>query len=158
MMSQKSEIILAIGLFLFCVFTYFFLIPTIPLGIDTSAEMGFFSPRVFPKFIVIIIAGLSITFGVGAFKNRTEDRYNSRENILAFGHAGVVLLAGFAYIFLLDWLGYIISTPLVLVFLLWFFGGRSWIKIMLGTILTTIILYIFFGKVLNVMLPTGRFF
>lgn len=157
-MSRKSEQFLAIGLLVFCVLTYFVLIPTIPLGIDTGAEMGFFSPRVFPKFIIIIIAVLSIILGIGTFKDRTEDRSGSRDNIFAFGNAGVVLSVGFVYIFLLEWIGYTISTPLVLALLIWFFGGKNWIKIILVTISTTIILSVFFGKILKVMVPTGRFF
>ena len=158
MMSQKSEILLAIGIFVFCVLVYFVWIPTIPLGIDTGAELGFFSPRVFPKFIVIIIAGLSVMLCFSALKNGALGIAESRDNIDAFLNAGAVLLVCFIYIFLLEWVGYYISTPLILFVLLWFFGARSWVKIIMATILTTTVLSVFFGKVLKVMMPAGNLF
>jgi len=149
---------LAIGLFVFCVLVYFVWIPTIPLGIDPGAELGFFSPRVFPKFIIIIIAGLSVILGFSAIKNGASDSVKSRDNVDAFLNAGGVLLVGFIYIYLLEWVGYYISTPLILFVLLWFFGARSWVKIIMATILTTAVLSIFFGKVLKVMMPAGNLF
>ena len=160
-MSRNSEQILAIGIFTFCVFTYFILIPTIPLGIDTDAELGFFSPRVFPKVITALIAILSVFLGINAFKskmNKTETESESRENVSAYSGAGIVLAVGFIYTYMLDWIGYTLSTPIVLAFYLKFFGAKNWIKIALISILTTVLLYFFFGKILKVMLPTGSLF
>ncbi len=158
MMSRKSELLLAIGIFVFCVSVYFILIPTIPLGVDTGEEVGLFSPRVFPKFIVIIIAGLSVMLGFSTVKKGPFDSSESGENVEAFLNAGAILLVGFTYIYLLEWVGYYISTPLILFFLLWFFGARSWIKMIIATILTTTVLSLFFGKVLKVMIPAGNLF
>gem|GEM_PF-2695235 len=157
-MSRRSEILLAVGIFFFCVLTYFVWIPMIPLGMDTGEELGLFSPRVFPRFIVIIIAGLSVMLCFSTVKNRTVDGSDSRENVEAFINAGGVLLVGFTYIYLLEWVGYYLSTPLILFGLLWFFGARSWIKMIMATIVTTAALSLFFGKVLKVMIPAGNLF
>jgi len=160
-MSRRSEQILAIGIFAFCALTYFVFIPGIPLGIDTDAELGFFSPRLFPKFIVVTTAIISIFLGISAFRKKT-DEYEAAEgsvkNASGFFDMVVVLAVGFIYTYILEFVGYTISTPVVLAFYLRFFGARSWVKIPLVSILTTILLYFFFGKVLHVMLPEGRLF
>lgn len=158
MMSQKSEMLLAIGIFVFCVVVYFVFIPTISLGVDIGVGVGLISPRTFPKFIVAIIAGLSVMIAFNTIKNGAFGSTESRDNIVAFLNAGAVLLFGFIYIYLLEWIGYYLSTPLILFGLLWFFGARSWLKTIAATILTTIALAVFFGKVLNVMIPAGRIF
>ena len=160
-MSPRSEQILAIGIFAFCVLTYFVFIPSIPLGIDTDAELGFFSPRLFPKFIIVTTAIISIFLGINAFRKKrdeTETGDKPRKNIAVYFGAVVVLAVGIIYTYILEFVGYTISTPVILAFYLWFFGARSWVKIPLVSILTTILLYLFFGRVLNVMLPAGTLF
>jgi hypothetical protein len=160
-MSRRSEQILAVGIFVFCIVVYFILIPNIPLGIDTDAELGFFSPRVFPRFIIVTTAIISIFLGINAYRKRGDEGevgQDPRTTLTVVCGACIVLAVGFVYTYLLEWIGYTLSTPVVLAFYLWFFGARSWIKIPLLAISTTVLLYFFFGKLLNVMLPAGRLF
>jgi hypothetical protein len=159
-MRRKGDHLLAIGTLLFCAFTYFVLIPTIPLGLATDMYLGL-TPRFFPKFIIICMAILAGFILIKSYlrPNMTlESRDTGRPKLLPLINALIILIVGFLYIYLLEWVGYMISTPPILAFYLWYFGVRSWMKIGLSSFITTGVLYYFFGNILNVLIPSGKIF
>ncbi|MBW2149036.1 MAG: tripartite tricarboxylate transporter TctB family protein [Deltaproteobacteria bacterium] len=159
-MRIKSNQILAIGILHFCALTYFILIPTIPLGLATDMHLGL-TPRFFPKFITVcmaIIAGLMLIRSLLKPGVPLEVSADAGQKILPLVNALVILVVGFLYIYMLEWVGYFFSTPLILAFYLWYFGVRKWISIGLISLITMGALYYFFGTVLHVLIPTGALF
>lgn len=159
-MQGKGDHLLAIGTLIFCAFTYFILIPTIPLGLATDMHLGL-TPRFFPKFIVICMAILAGFMLINSYLRPNLTLAipdTARPKLLPIINALIVLIVGFLYIYLLEWVGYIISTPPILAFYLWYFGVRSWIKIGLSSFIVTGVLYYFFGNILQVLIPSGKIF
>ena len=54
--------------------------------------------------------------------------------------------------------GFLISTPLFLLGIMWFFSVRKWSTLLISSIATTAVLYFVFLKFLSVSLPTGILF
>ena len=159
-MQRRGDHLLAIGILLFCAFTYFILIPTIPLGLAADMHLGL-TPRFFPKFIIVcmaILAGFILITGFLRPDVTREPPDAARPKLLPRINALIILLVGFLYIYLLEWVGYIISTPLILAFYLWYFGARGWMKIGLMSFIVTGVLYYFFGNILQVLIPSGTIF
>lgn len=159
-MQSKGDQPLAIGILLFCAFTYFILIPTIPLGLATDMYLGL-TPRFFPKFIIVsmaILAGFMLIKSYLRPNMTPEVPAGAQPKLLLLINVLIILIVGFLYIYLLDWVGYIISSPLILAFYLWYFGVRSWIKIGLSSFIVTGVLYYFFGSILHVLIPSGTIF
>ncbi len=159
-MQRKGDHLLAIGILLFCAFTYFILIPTIPLGLATDMHLGL-TPRFFPKFIIVCMAILAGFILITSFLRPDVTREPpgaARPKLLPRINALIILIVGFLYIYFLDWVGYIISTPLILAFYLWYFGAKGWMKIGLMSFIVTGVLYYFFGNILQVLIPSGKIF
>jgi hypothetical protein len=67
----------------------------------------------------------------------------------------ITAIALVAYVYLAEYLGYVTSTVIALLFFLIYYGCRN--KIVIVTIITLLTgsLYFFFGQVMQVMLPRG---
>ncbi|MNT80318.1 Tripartite tricarboxylate transporter TctB family protein [compost metagenome] len=59
-----------------------------------------------------------------------------------------------AYAFLFQWLGFVIATSLMTVFVGRLFGG-SWAKCAIGGGVMSLFFFVLFDKVLDVVLPGG---
>jgi putative tricarboxylic transport membrane protein len=59
-----------------------------------------------------------------------------------------------AYAFLFQWLGFVIATTLMTIFVGRLFGG-GWVKCAIGGAIMSILFFLLFDKVLDVVLPTG---
>ena len=157
---RKGDQILALCLLIFCAVVYFAIIPTVPLGLSTDMHLGL-TPRFFPKFIIIFMAILAGLMWMSAYREpvvkSTPSEPDDRKTI-ATVNAVLILAAGLLYICFLKFLGYLIATPLILAFYLFYFGVRSWIKMIGVSVITTGVLYYFFGKVMHVLMPVGSLF
>lgn len=112
------------------------------------------TPRSFPLFAAGLMLGISTINFVSILKKwkSTKESDDGFEKI-DFKSSMPVFFALFFYVLLLELLGYIISTILLTVFLLYHFGARKWQVITIGLFLPPIIFYIF--KMLYVPLPKG---
>lgn len=124
-------------------------------------------PALLPKIVAIILLILGILMllsGIREFrKNNTnadgyERKISSKSNRVS---VYVTLAIIFMYIFLLDKLGFIISTSLYLVIQIHIFLGTFRMKhavlYLIGSILLSVILFEIFSTFFNIMLPRGIF-
>ncbi|GAA0469494.1 tripartite tricarboxylate transporter TctB family protein [Alkalibacillus silvisoli] len=65
-----------------------------------------------------------------------------------------IILLGVVYIFVLDSIGFILATTLYIVALMLILHERTWWKIGLTSVTVSVVLYLLFSGVLNVLLPT----
>jgi len=78
---------------------------------------------------------------------------NPAEPLIALMSTGLLLI----YIWMMVYFGYLFATPILIGVLLYFLEYRQWKKVLLLSILPTLILYFFFTRILFVPLPVGLF-
>ena len=62
------------------------------------------------------------------------------------------------YVLLVDTIGFLIMTPLLLIGLMVLFGERSIVKMLVIAAITTICIWLLFTEVFMIFLPVGRIF
>ena len=110
------------------------------------------SPYLFPLFISIMLCMLSISLILSSFSGLKEAKREKgdRKTFLLF------LLECAIYLIVLKYLGFLISTMLLLCAIVHLLGEKSWWKIILISVVTSLIIYFLFGVYLGVMLPKGK--
>ena len=110
------------------------------------------SPYLFPLFISIMLCILSISLILSSFSGLKEAKREKgdRKTFLLF------LLECAIYLIVLKYLGFLISTMLLLCAIVHLLGEKSWWKIILISVVTSLIIYFLFGVYLGVMLPKGK--
>jgi hypothetical protein len=130
-------------------------VTTIPPGWE--GEPG---PRGFPLLLGIALGALGLYLSTSAFLGRAEvgadqDRIEpvSRSEVRV---VGLTILVWVAYAFLLDKLGFLVATPLMVALALWLIvGQRSWARLLLLAAGITIGSYLVFGVLIAAHLPRG---
>lgn len=117
-------------------------------GIEAPFAYEPVGPRAFPLLLALIIGlcGLRLAYKGG---NAVEPNPAG-----ANGRIALMVVFAAAYAFLFQWLGFIIATALMTVFVGRLFGG-GWVKCALGGIVMSAFFYVLFDKVLDVVLPGG---
>ena len=141
------------------IFAVFGLIVTlIATNIRMPANLREPGPRLFPY-----IAGMGmLVCGIGmvltAKKDAIQEPFLTKEG---WKRLGVVAFTLVLYYFALEWIGFIISTPIfAFSIILILSGGKKINKIaaVVISILTMAVLYLLFQKVFMIFLPGGKFF
>jgi len=124
--------------------------PSFGLGTLSVPGPGFMS------FIAgaIICVFSAVTF-LGALFSKNEEATVHLWTKLNYFKLVSVLVLLLAYIFLVDTLGFIISTFLLVFLLMRFQGSLGWFQSLLGALLTTICCYFIFDFWLKTSLPKG---
>lgn len=105
-------------------------------------------PKAFPLLIALVIGicGLYLVIKGG---NDVEPNPKGA-NIRIF----TMLVYVLAYAFLFQWLGFIITTALMTIFVAHLFGG-NWLKSIIAGVLMGVLFFFLFDRGLDVVLPTG---
>src|SRR5690606_25112753 len=105
-------------------------------------------PRAFPMLIALMIGlcGLRLAIKGGNPGEPNPPCANSRIAFMVVGTA--------AYAFLFQWLGFILATTFVTVYVGRLFGG-AWIKCLMGGVVMGVFFYFLFDRALDVVLPAG---
>ncbi len=105
-------------------------------------------PRAFPLLLALIIGlcGLWLVYKGG----HTIERNPAGAN----GRIALMVVCATAYAFLFQWLGFVIATTLMTIFVGRLFGG-SWVKCAIGGVVMSVFFFVLFDKVLDVVLPGG---
>ncbi|WP_280771543.1 tripartite tricarboxylate transporter TctB family protein [Salipaludibacillus daqingensis] len=155
---NNSDKTLSIVLFLFSVFMFMmsFAIP------ENSLGSGISGPSFFPQMWAIILASLSIIL---FFKSRRKEEKGTHKGFLKslgeYKKVFYMLIASLGYIFMLDVLGYLLTTLLFLITTISVLSSEVKLKktyIFIVSSLITATTYFIFAKLLNVFLPTGIIF
>lgn len=114
-----------------------------------SQELG---AAFMPQVYTVVLLGLAIILFVQGL--RTEKPVPSENPKLVLMSIGVI----FIYILLTPLLGFYISTLAAVSAHLWFSKVRKPISLILGSVLITLFVYVFFQRLLDVPIPLGVFF
>lgn len=143
--DQKFGIVLLI----FCFILWFFLIPT---QISSSKD------AVYPRLVNVWIAICGILLILKSWKSSEKIiLYESKDKQGIIRVVATVIIF-LIYIFMIDFLGFFISSFVFIIILMLSFGVRQWIKLISVPIIILLFLYFLIKKVLFFPLPEGIFF
>jgi putative tricarboxylic transport membrane protein len=139
--SIPSFILILIGV-LFCT-------SSSKLGIGKLNKPG-------PGFLPFVVAAILILLSLGVILGgrhikHAESKFNGRRS----GVALLVLLSLFAYVLILDILGFVLATFLMLTLLFSIPEKQSWKMVLGASLFTAACTYLLFGYTLGITLPTG---
>ena len=114
-------------------------------------------PSGFPKFIAIVLCILGLAQTVTTLFSGVEKPKFDVDKRAAGLFAAAVAMA-VVYVMLVTQIGFIILTPLLLVGLMYLFGERSIVKMLIIAVITTVCVWLLFTEVFMIFLPAGRIF
>jgi len=145
---------------LFCIgFGMIFCIGSVRYG---DVRSGIPSAGFFPFMGGAILIGLSLVEWVSVIVDRKKkDDTSKREQFFpernSWKRLLLALLSLFAYILSLEYLGFLISTFLLVIFLMKFLEPQKWTTAIAMAFMTSILSYVLFELWLKVQLPKGMF-
>lgn len=148
--NSKADIVAAICLLLvsFLVFWISKDFPSSKTGIGVST---------FPKLLAGLLTIFSSVIIIQAIKNSSFSKKESTFKEFKKGHKLIiaVIIILIIYIQMLEVLGFILSSFLLLITSMFIFGERRKIILLLVPLLFSVILYLVFSKMAMVFLPEG---
>ncbi|WP_370279250.1 tripartite tricarboxylate transporter TctB family protein [Pontibacterium sp.] len=119
-----------------------------------DSEMGIlFLPRVVAGFIIIFAATIAIQSFMKLSKGAAME---GQEVITTDGFSGIFIYVGIfvAYWLAVPHLGFMVTTPFVMLGVAYLLGGRNWLPIILMSAITPVLIYYGSREYLRVYLPT----
>jgi len=148
--ESKVDLVFGIIIGIFSLLLYFVITPS---QVPNVTRLGV-SPRLLPNIIAFLLLILSISQIIGAFKVKdTGDEEVYTINPIELKLIGKSMLVFIAYFIAINLVGYIISTIAALAVFMLIFGQRNIKKIALVSVGLPIVIYIFFTKALQMILP-----
>lgn len=164
LMRQWINTITGTIILIFAVVIYS-LIPSQIILIET--ERVTFSPAFYPRLVIATLAVFSLIYVVLSFfqeKKRTtvakEKKIDQEETVILGGYALrtlITIMIVVAYVYLFEFSGFLVATPLGLGALTYHMGNRSIKTVCLVSMIPTLVVYLFFEKVMMIFLPKGPF-
>lgn len=152
--TQKMGVVV----FLFTMVTMFYLIPN-QIMVPSTVKAFYMSPAFFPRMLTVILAVLALTLVFWprfSEQGKGEEKDEETETKIDYKKVIICSLILFIYAFaLIHLLGFITATIMVLAVLMLYAGNRNYRSIILVSILTPLILVLFFSKFVYVPFPTG---
>ncbi|WP_080872936.1 tripartite tricarboxylate transporter TctB family protein [Oceanobacillus timonensis] len=109
----------------------------------------------FPK----VIGGLLIITGVVLMiKTILKNKKKTDQKLVLYMKELIMIIAYALYIFLVPVLGFIITSPLLIIGLAFYLGSKKIVMNVMVGVLVTAGIYFFFQELLSVPLPRGRLF
>ena len=176
-MKQWTNTIAASVLLLFSITLYFL----IPYQVDLiETEKLHMAPSFYPQLVIISLAAVSLLYLVVSIiqekqkqpeiaEEKTEKSDRSMDGDVAaeeregfFTKTGtrarITIVILLVYVYLFEIMGFFVATPLLLAAMMAHMGNRRIVPFFLVIILTPIIMYIVFEKIMVIILPKGIFF
>jgi hypothetical protein len=155
---RKADITTGIVFVCFSLIAYFYIIPT-QIFFAVSEE-GAVSQKVlradfFPNFAVILFAIVSCILLVKGFRAPVQKAVQDIDLKRVSSQVGMVYLVFLFYALSLEWLGFLINTPIFIFALLLILGTRDWRYILPLVTLVPPGVYYFFWYAFKVILPEG---
>ena len=144
---RKSVTITAV-LFLVLALGAFIEARKLPFGRVSAPQPGFF-----PLILSVLLAIISLPVLVEALRGQKEDAVVSER--LSWKGIGLALGALFAYAFLFESLGYLVTTFLFVAFLMRAVDREKWGLAITVAFSASLVSYILFGLLLHTPLPAG---
>lgn len=118
------------------------------------------SPGFFPRLAAGFIVGLSILLILVTtfFGDKRDVSISAQIRWRVFWYVIGTIAIMILYVYLIEWLGFIIATIMSMAGMMVLYGFRRWIVIGLMSIGLPVLIYFFALKVMYVLFPTGKIF
>jgi len=128
----------------------------IAAGSLQTVKLGI-GPAGMPRFVAVLLMVLGLAQTVTAVSTGVrKPEFNVDKKAASLFIAAVAMSV--AYVLLVDTIGFLILTPLLLLGLMWLFGERNIVKMLIIAAVTTACIWLLFTKVFMIFLPVGRIF
>ena len=146
---MRSNRYVAVLLFAFAGLV-FLALSALPFGTARVPQAGFF-----PKILALLLMLLALLSFIEPRSFRESEQEATQISAANWFRLGIILagLAGFAL--LLERLGFLLASFLLMVSLLRAVEAQSWPRMILTGFLAAVISYLIFARLLGVALPTG---
>ena len=114
-------------------------------------------PGGFPKFIGLMLAVLGAAQTILALRGGVAAPKLDVDKRAASLFIAAVAMAA-AYVMLVETVGFLLLTPLLLLGMMYLFGARETVKMLLISVITTVCVWLLFTDVFMIFLPAGRLF
>lgn len=151
---RKADLITGVFLLTLSLLFYFYLIPVhIITFVDESNPTlrADFLPRIFAFGLAL----MSVLLIFDALKGEDSGAEVKETSLRAVYQVAVVGVAACVYIFMQGVVGFLVSAPLFLGGLIYFFGTREWRRLLPVAILFPVVLNYFFWYSFQILLPQG---
>jgi putative tricarboxylic transport membrane protein len=129
-----------------------FLIESLRLGLGSVRRPG---PGLLPLYTGVALSLVASFSLIRCFLAAKGEKDKEKFFGQSIGNVVIILIGLVVYVFLLPWLGYLISTFMLLMFLFRAGGFRKWTLILLSAFVTTSATYLVFSSWLNLRFPKG---
>jgi hypothetical protein len=154
-MQERQQNIWSGGALLLLCVVLFVQIP----GQVGSSDGYSLSPAFLPTLISAIIAVMSAILIIQGVMATAEVRSKPlKQSMVEAGYVGLTVLAMIGYVSVLEWLGFIAATAIVIVVLALLYGNRNWVQIIVTAIVAPPLIMLFFRYAMLVLLPEGTLF
>lgn len=161
MQHRIRELITAISILAATLVTIFYVIPN-HIDLEQEYDLASLSPAFFPNLAAWIIAALAGLHIINTYLQKKkavtaddeEEWLSPSEELSAYKSAFVIVL----YFFAMKYVGFLISTALVLAALFVLQDIKKPLRVILISILVTVGIFIFFFYVMQVHFPKGAIF
>lgn len=147
-MRQRNFISSIVLLALAC--ATFLEVSRMPIGTPGRPQVGFY-----PFILAILLTILTLLLLWQAIKEKDGGGRTAEMRSGAWKRIGLAMGALFAFAFLLDLLGYIISTFLLIAFLLRAIEPHKWRIVIIVAFLCSLVTFLVFNLLLEAQLPPG---
>jgi len=149
MVKNRKDFKLGVGFTAFCLFCLIYLIPRHVGGLTEPESL---MPVIVVLFILVL--GLSLTFNSLRVEEENKEEHQAGDNKNPVTILTVIVIM-VALAWLMDYLGFIMSSFLAMIILFFIFGVRSYWRMFIITSITLAVLYVAFEKLLIAPLPVG---
>lgn len=157
MKRMNREIVSGSFITLVCIIIYFFVIPG-QIKLKANAVLG---PEFFPKIAVILTGACSLIYTIiqmySLKDSKTSDNDSFSFSIKAYYRQIIFILFGFAFLIVVEYLGFPIASILLLISLLFFFGSKGVAKNIIIAVVYGCCVYYLFSVILKISFPPGIF-
>ena len=144
---RRADLVAGTGLLVFSVF-YF----ERSFAISTGLASDRLGPAFFPRVLAVLLTLLALVLIVRAASDRSDP---SPQSPVRTGRLVAVLALTVGWAILLPELGFLVVTPFLMAAVIWVLGLHRWRPIVGVALGATLVLYLVFVRILNVLLPMG---
>ena len=124
-----------------------------------QGRVGIPGPNFFPNLVAgaLVVLAIALFVRTRFFSSREHSETDEVVTNQSWRLVAATVLIAIIYSAVMEWLGFIVSTFLFIVFLASLYRMRKWWRITLFALSVTIVTYVVFARLLLVQLPMGFF-
>jgi len=122
---------------------------------DARTQSSLLQPGVYVCVLAVALVVTALVYGALSWRRLRASRESRADDAGAAGHVGLVYAAIVIYGLVLPVLGYVLATVLFLAAEFRLLGVRSWVRIALLTVVTTVAFYVLFVHYGEMVFPRG---